>query len=171
MVRSSVFTAATYFTPEESSYSQGVTNTVENSMKKHTDNVTRFLEGISSRLSQLELYCYNLDKLIGEMHSDWVRDCGESDSKLRSLEKHIQEVCAGINFLFKLMEANFIFKFLFHNPYIDGYYWTLGFILPLNIEKGHHMDFLSCHTQALTVHFSYELIYFNEFNPLRLIEN
>ncbi|XP_042061541.1 putative uncharacterized protein DDB_G0294196 isoform X2 [Salvia splendens] len=99
MVRSSVFTAATYITPDESSYSQGVITTVENSMKKHTDNVTRFLEGISSRLSQLELYCYNLDKSIGEMHSDWVRDCGESDSKLRSLEKHIQEVHRSVQIL------------------------------------------------------------------------
>ncbi|KAL1562457.1 hypothetical protein AAHA92_05033 [Salvia divinorum] len=99
MVRSSVFTAATYSTPEESSYSLGVVTTVENSMKKHTDNVTRFLEGISSRLSQLELYCYNLDKSIGEMHSDWVCDYGESDSKLRSLEKHIQEVHRSVQIL------------------------------------------------------------------------
>lgn len=98
MARSSGFPAATYSTPEESSYSQGVVSTVENSMKRYTDNVMRFLEGISSRLSQLELYCYNLDKSVGEMHSDWVRDHGESDLKLKSLEKHIQEVCTGINF-------------------------------------------------------------------------
>ncbi|KAI3465763.1 hypothetical protein Pfo_022426 [Paulownia fortunei] len=92
VARSSVFPAATYSTPEESSFNQGVIYTVENTMKKYTDNLMRFLEGISSRLSQLELYCYNLDKSIGEMRSDLVRDHGESESKLKSLEKHIQEV-------------------------------------------------------------------------------
>lgn len=94
MARSSVFPAATsYSTPEESSFNQGVISTVENTMKKYTDNLMRFLEGISSRLSQLELYCYNLDKSIAEMRSDLVRDHGESESKLKSLDKHIQEVC------------------------------------------------------------------------------
>ena len=61
-------------------------------MKKHTDNIMRFLEGISSRLSQLELSCYNLDKAIGDMRSDSIRDNEEADLKLKSLEKHIQEV-------------------------------------------------------------------------------
>uniref|UniRef100_A0A5B6ZWP6 Putative extensin-like n=1 Tax=Davidia involucrata TaxID=16924 RepID=A0A5B6ZWP6_DAVIN len=59
----------------------------------------RFLEGISSRLSQLELYCYNLDKSIGEMRSDLVRDHGEADSKLKSLEKHVQEVHRSVQIL------------------------------------------------------------------------
>lgn len=99
MARSSVFPAATYSTPDESSFSQDVVFAVENTMKKYTDNIMRFLEGISSRLSQLELYCYNLDKSIGEMRSDWVRDQGESESKLKSLEKHIQEVSVAINFI------------------------------------------------------------------------
>ncbi|KAA8526383.1 hypothetical protein F0562_008414 [Nyssa sinensis] len=63
------------------------------------DNLMRFLEGISSRLSQLELYCYNLDKSIGEMRSDLVRDHGEADSKLKSLEKHVQEVHRAVQIL------------------------------------------------------------------------
>ncbi|KAK6142588.1 hypothetical protein DH2020_022936 [Rehmannia glutinosa] len=97
VARSSVFPAATYGTPEESSFNQGVISTVENTMKKYTDNIMRFLEGISSRLSQLELYCYNLDKSIGEMRSDLVRDHGDSESKLKSLERHIQEVCLSMS--------------------------------------------------------------------------
>ncbi|KAH6775360.1 hypothetical protein C2S52_012921 [Perilla frutescens var. hirtella] len=99
MARSSAYPAATYSTPEESSFSQGVICTVENTMKKYSDNIMRFLEGISSRMSQLELYCYNLDKSIGEMHSDWVRDHEESESKLKSLEKHIQEVHRSVQIL------------------------------------------------------------------------
>ncbi|XP_042014228.1 putative uncharacterized protein DDB_G0291608 [Salvia splendens] len=99
MARSSVFSAATYVTPEEASFSQDVISTVESSVKKYTDNIMRFLEGISSRLSQLELYCYNLDKSVGEMRADWVRDHREAESKLRSLEKHVQEVHRSVQIL------------------------------------------------------------------------
>ncbi|GFZ05672.1 formin-like protein [Actinidia rufa] len=91
MARSSMFTGRAY-TPPEESVNQDVISTVDKTMKKYTDNLMRFLEGISSRLSQLELYCYNLDKSIGEMHSDLGRDNVEADSKLKSLDKHLQEV-------------------------------------------------------------------------------
>jgi hypothetical protein len=86
-----MFPATSYSQPEDS-FNQDVVSIVEKSMKKQTDNIMRFLEGISSRLSQLELCCYNLDKSIGEMRSDFVRDNEEADLKLKSLEKHIQEV-------------------------------------------------------------------------------
>ncbi|XP_073151437.1 uncharacterized protein [Henckelia pumila] len=79
--------------------SKDVILTVEKTMKKHSDDLMRFLEGISSRLSQLELYCYNLDKSIGEMRSDLVRDHDESETKLKYLEKHIQEVHRSVQIL------------------------------------------------------------------------
>lgn len=91
MARSSVFPSA--YSPPEEFNNQEVISTVERTMKKHTDNLMRFLEGISSRLSQLELYCYNLDKSIGEMRADLVCDHEGADSKLKSLDKHVQEVC------------------------------------------------------------------------------
>ena len=97
MARSSVFPTSSYSPPEDS-LSQDVTATVERTMKKYTDNVMRFLEGISSRLSQLELYCYNLDKTIGEMRSDLTRHNEVADVKLRSLDKHLQEVCSAMSF-------------------------------------------------------------------------
>lgn len=86
-----MFPAAAYSQPEDS-FHQDLISAVEKSMKRNADNVMRFLEGISSRLSQLELYCYNLDKSIGEMRSDLIRDHGEADSKLKFIEKHLQEV-------------------------------------------------------------------------------
>ncbi|XP_023554447.1 trithorax group protein osa-like [Cucurbita pepo subsp. pepo] len=88
---STVYPAAVYGQPEDS-MKQDVISTVENSMKKYSDNILRFLEGISSRLSQLELNYYNLDKSVGEMRSDLIRDHEEADLKLKSLEKHLQEV-------------------------------------------------------------------------------
>ncbi|KAH0743967.1 hypothetical protein KY290_031960 [Solanum tuberosum] len=99
MTRSSMFPAPAYSPPEESSFNQDMICTIEKTMKKYTDNLMRFLEGISSRLSQLELYCYNLDKSIGEMRSDLVRDHGEADSKLKALEKHVQEVHRSVQIL------------------------------------------------------------------------
>ncbi|CAO2813159.1 unnamed protein product [Amaranthus hypochondriacus] len=97
--RSSVFPAANAYSQPEDSLSQEMISTVERTMKKYSDNLMRFLEGISSRLSQLELYCYNLDKSIGEMRSDLARDHGESDSKLKFLEKHVQEVHRSVQIL------------------------------------------------------------------------
>ncbi|EXC25515.1 hypothetical protein L484_009824 [Morus notabilis] len=94
----SVFTGAAYTQPEDS-FNQDVISAVEKSMKRNADNLMRFLEGISSRLSQLELYCYNLDKSIGEMRSDLIRDHGEADSKLKAIDKHLQEVHRSIQIL------------------------------------------------------------------------
>lgn len=98
MTRSSVFPTAAYSQPDDS-LNKDVISIVEITMKKHSDNIMRFLEGISSRLSQLELYCYNLDKSIGEMRSDLGRDHGDADTKLKSLEKHLQEVHRSVQIL------------------------------------------------------------------------
>lgn len=97
--RSSMFPSNNAYNQPEDSLSQEMILTVERTMKKYADNLMRFLEGISSRLSQLELYCYNLDKSIGEMRSDLVRDHGEADSKLKFLEKHLQEVHRSVQIL------------------------------------------------------------------------
>ncbi|MED6114320.1 hypothetical protein PIB30_079139 [Stylosanthes scabra] len=98
MARTSIFPDTAYNSPEDS-ISQDVIAAVEKSMKKNADNLMRFLEGISSRLSQLELYCYNIDKSIGEMRSELNTDQGEADLKLNSLEKHIQEVHRSVQIL------------------------------------------------------------------------
>ncbi|CAN8326253.1 unnamed protein product [Cochlearia groenlandica] len=98
MARSSVSATSLYSPPEES-LSHDLTATVEIAMKKYADNMMRFLEGISSRLSQLELYCYNLDNTIGEMRLNLTREHGEADLKLRSMDKHLQEVHRSVQIL------------------------------------------------------------------------
>ncbi|XP_010433239.1 PREDICTED: bromodomain-containing protein 4-like [Camelina sativa] len=98
MARSSIFPTSSYSPPEDS-LSQDLTDTVERTMKKYADNMMRFLEGISSRLSQLELYCYNLDKTIGEMRSELTHEHEDADVKLRSLDKHLQEVHRSVQIL------------------------------------------------------------------------
>ncbi|CAA0396783.1 hypothetical protein AtNW77_Chr4g0306161 [Arabidopsis thaliana] len=98
MARSSVFPTSSYSPPEDS-LSQDITDTVERTMKMYADNMMRFLEGLSSRLSQLELYCYNLDKTIGEMRSELTHAHEDADVKLRSLDKHLQEVHRSVQIL------------------------------------------------------------------------
>lgn len=99
MVKTSTFPATAYNSPEVSLTQDVIATTVEKSMKTCTDNLMRFLEGISSRLSQLELYCYNIDKSIGEMKSELTSDHEEADSKLKSLDKHLQEVHRSVQIL------------------------------------------------------------------------
>ncbi|CAM8877228.1 unnamed protein product [Rhodiola kirilowii] len=98
MTRPSFIPAPVYNQPGNS-LSQEVIMAVERSMKKNSDHIVRFLEGISSRLSQLELYCYNIDRSVGEMRSELVRDHGEVGSKLKTLEKQIEEVHRSIQIL------------------------------------------------------------------------
>ncbi|KAI9104185.1 hypothetical protein K1719_023021 [Acacia pycnantha] len=64
---------------------------------KHNSDLSG--SGISSRLSQLELYCYNLDKSIGEMRTDLNHSNGKAESKLKSLDKHLQEVHRSVQIL------------------------------------------------------------------------
>ncbi|KAL9690559.1 hypothetical protein QQ045_010961 [Rhodiola kirilowii] len=84
--------------PDETPYHE-IFSMVEKCMKRHTDDIMRFLEGISSRLVHLELYCYNVDKSVGEMLLNMGRDYEETDSRLKSLEKHLGEVSQSVQIL------------------------------------------------------------------------
>lgn len=80
-----------YGQPEEFSR-EDVISAVEKCMNKYADNLTRNLEGISGRITQLELYCFKLERSIGEFRTDMVREQSEAYLKLKSLEKHVHEV-------------------------------------------------------------------------------
>jgi len=74
-----------------------VAEAIENCMKKQADNLLNLLEVISGRLSQLELYCYKLERSIGELRSDVMDYHGEANLNYRCLEKHVKEVCLVFN--------------------------------------------------------------------------
>ncbi|KAJ6851850.1 mediator of RNA polymerase II transcription subunit 15-like [Iris pallida] len=76
-----------------------VISAVEKCMKKYADNLLQHLEGISGRLSQLEVYCFKLERSVGELQSDTIRDHSDKDTKFMSLEKHLQEVHKSIQIL------------------------------------------------------------------------
>ncbi|KAJ3704393.1 hypothetical protein LUZ61_008098 [Rhynchospora tenuis] len=74
-------------------------STVERCMKKYADTLMRSLDGITGRLSQLEIHCYKLERSIGELRGDMVQGQNEADLKFKSLEKHMQEVHRAVQIL------------------------------------------------------------------------
>ncbi|KAG0487356.1 hypothetical protein HPP92_009451 [Vanilla planifolia] len=61
-------------------------------MAKYADKLIKHLEGISGRLTQLELCCYKLERSVGEFRADMIRDQSEADLRMKSLVKRIHEV-------------------------------------------------------------------------------
>ncbi|KAL5230617.1 hypothetical protein ABZP36_029393 [Zizania latifolia] len=85
---------------EQANYSREIiTEAVENCMKKQADNLVHSLDVISGRLSQLELYCYKLERSIGELRSDVMDYHGEANLNFRCLEKHVKEVQKSVHVL------------------------------------------------------------------------
>ncbi|CAL9755276.1 unnamed protein product, partial [Musa acuminata subsp. burmannicoides] len=85
---------------EQEDYSrEDIISAVEKCMKKYADNLLRSLDGISGRLSQLEIFCYKLERSLGELRADFLQDQSEKDLKFKSLEKHLQEVHRSVQIL------------------------------------------------------------------------
>ncbi|KAG8069445.1 hypothetical protein GUJ93_ZPchr0005g14713 [Zizania palustris] len=85
---------------EQENYSREIiTEAVENCMKKQADNLVHSLDVISGRLSQLELYCYKLERSIGELRSDVMDYHGEANLNFSFLEKHVIEVQKSVQVL------------------------------------------------------------------------
>ncbi|KAL6848660.1 hypothetical protein ACP4OV_021243 [Aristida adscensionis] len=76
-----------------------VTEAIENCMKKQADNLLQSLEVISGRLSQLELYCYKLERSIGELRSDVMDYHAEANGNFQCLEKNVKQVQKSVQIL------------------------------------------------------------------------
>ncbi|KAL6618786.1 hypothetical protein ACP70R_033925 [Stipagrostis hirtigluma subsp. patula] len=76
-----------------------ITEAIENCMNKQADNLLQSLDVISGRLSQLELYCYKLERSIGELRSDVMDYHGEANANFRCLEKNLNEVQKSVQVL------------------------------------------------------------------------
>lgn len=72
---------------------------VEECMKKQADGLLHSLEGIGGRLSQLELYCYKLERSIGELRSDVMDYHSEATVNFRCLDKNIRQVQKAVQML------------------------------------------------------------------------
>ena len=70
-----------------------ITEAIESCMNKQAENLVNSLDVISGRLSQLELYCYKLERSIGELRSDVMDYHSEANLNFRGLDKNVKEVC------------------------------------------------------------------------------
>uniref|UniRef100_K3XQ62 DUF1421 domain-containing protein n=1 Tax=Setaria italica TaxID=4555 RepID=K3XQ62_SETIT len=72
---------------------------VEECMRKQADALLHSLDGIGGRLSQLELYCYKLERSIGELRSDVMDYHGESTANFRCIDKNLRQVHKSVQIL------------------------------------------------------------------------
>ncbi|XP_062209012.1 formin-like protein 5 [Phragmites australis] len=72
---------------------------IDRTMKKYSDNLLHALEGVSSRLSQMEGRTHQLDNSVDELKLTIGNCNGSIDGKLRHLENMLREVQAGVQIL------------------------------------------------------------------------
>uniref|UniRef100_A0ACD5VJK9 Uncharacterized protein n=3 Tax=Avena sativa TaxID=4498 RepID=A0ACD5VJK9_AVESA len=78
---------------------EAVMAAVEECMRKQAEGLLHSLEGIGGRLSQLELYCYKLERSIGELRSDVMDYHSEGTVNFRCLDKNIRQVQKAVQML------------------------------------------------------------------------
>ncbi|KAL6848110.1 hypothetical protein ACP4OV_022238 [Aristida adscensionis] len=72
---------------------------IDRTMKKYSDNLLHALEGVSSRLSQMEGRTHQLENSVDELKLTIGNYNGSTDGKLRHLENMLREVQAGVQIL------------------------------------------------------------------------
>ncbi|KAL5220388.1 hypothetical protein ABZP36_025101 [Zizania latifolia] len=72
---------------------------IDRTMKKYSDNLLHALEGVSSKLSQLEGRTHHLENSVDELKLTIGNYTGSTDGKLRQLENMLREVQAGVQIL------------------------------------------------------------------------
>jgi len=77
---------------ERSNFSAVTIVDIDRTMKKYADNLLHALEGVSSRLSQLEDRTYHLENSVGELKLTVGNNNGSIDGKLRQFENTLREV-------------------------------------------------------------------------------
>lgn len=71
---------------------EAVMAAVEECMRKQADALLHSIGAIGGRLSQLELYCYKLERSIGELRSDVMDYHSESTTNFRCIDKNLGQV-------------------------------------------------------------------------------
>ncbi|TVU35589.1 hypothetical protein EJB05_17487, partial [Eragrostis curvula] len=88
-----------YGQPPESYSRDAVMAAVEECMRRQADALLHSLDGIGGRLSQLELYCYKLERSIGELRSDVMDYHSEATVNSRCVEKNLRQVQKAVQLL------------------------------------------------------------------------
>ncbi|XP_022739377.1 vacuolar protein sorting-associated protein 27 isoform X2 [Durio zibethinus] len=72
---------------------------IDQTMKKHTDNLMHVLEGVSARLTQMESRSRHLEISVDDLKVSVGNNHGSTDGKMRQLENILKEVQTGVHVL------------------------------------------------------------------------
>ncbi|XP_010908580.1 uncharacterized protein [Elaeis guineensis] len=77
---------------EKSAYDAATVAEIDHTVKKYADNLLHTLEGVSSRLTQLESRTHHLESSVDELKVTTGNSSGTTDGKLRQLENILRGV-------------------------------------------------------------------------------
>jgi len=110
---------------ERDAYDVATVAEIDRTVKKYADNLLDTLEGVSSRLSQLESRTRHLESSVDDLKDAIGNNSGSTDGKLRQLENILREVCflrhlvRRINLSGFLCFLSFILSILLEVPYFQ----------------------------------------------------
>ncbi|KAF5746886.1 WW domain-binding protein 11 isoform X1 [Tripterygium wilfordii] len=81
---------------EQNVFGAGIVAEIDRVMKKHTDNLLHVMEGVSTRLTQLESQTRNLENSMDDLKMSFGNNQGSTDGKMRHLENILREVQTGV---------------------------------------------------------------------------
>ncbi|XP_039011750.1 basic proline-rich protein-like isoform X2 [Hibiscus syriacus] len=78
---------------------------IDQTMKKHTDNLMHMLEGVGAHLTQLESRTSNLETSVDDLKVSIGNNQGNTDWKMRQLENILKEVQTEVHFVKEKQES------------------------------------------------------------------
>ncbi|KAL2335731.1 hypothetical protein Fmac_016944 [Flemingia macrophylla] len=81
---------------DRSAFDATMLSEIDRTMKKHMENMLYVLEGVSSRLTQLETRAHHLENCVDDLKVSVGNNHGSTDGKLRQLENILREVQSGV---------------------------------------------------------------------------
>ena len=78
---------------DRSVFDATIMSEIDQTMKKHADNLLHVLEGVSARLTQLESRTRNLENSVDGLKVSVENNNGSTDGRMRQLENILREVC------------------------------------------------------------------------------
>lgn len=78
---------------DQSVFGATIMSEIDQTMKKHADNLLHVLEGVSARLTQLESRTRNLENSVDGLKVSVENNHGSTDGRMRQLDNILREVC------------------------------------------------------------------------------
>ena len=77
---------------DQKAFHATILSEIDQTMKKHMENLLHVMEGVSARLTQLESRTHRLENSVDDLKVSVGNNHGSTDGKLRLLENILREV-------------------------------------------------------------------------------